>query len=103
MNKTIERLKAEKSKVEQQIAQEQHKLQRLQNREHYLNRRERTKRAHRLITRGAAVESIAPLASVLTEKEFYDFVEKVLILPEVKELLMEAVNLHNRAEWEARS
>ena len=60
------------------------------------------KRAHHLITRGAAIESIAPLTKVLTETEFYAFAEKALVVPEVKGLLMEAVNEHNRAEQKAR-
>ena len=52
---------------------------------------------HRLITRGAAIESVEPLAKVLTETEFYAFAEKALTLPEVKSLLMSAVNAHNAA------
>ena len=38
----LERLKAEQSKIEQQIAQEQHKLQRLHNRKQYYEKGERT-------------------------------------------------------------
>ena len=37
------------------------------------------------------------------ETEFYAFAEKALAVPEVKGLLMEAVNEHNRAEYERRS
>lgn len=59
-------------------------------------------RAHRLITRGAAVESIAPLAKVLVETEFYAFTEKVFALPEVRALLMEAVNAHNQASQKGK-
>ena len=40
----LEKLKAEQSKIEQQIAQEQHKLQRLRNRKQYYEKGERTKR-----------------------------------------------------------
>ena len=58
--------------------------------------------AHHLITRGAAIESVAPLTKVLTETEFYSFAEKALAVPEVKGLLMEAVNEHNRAEQKER-
>ena len=60
------------------------------------------KRAHHLITRGAAIESVAPLTKVLTETEFYSFAEKALAVPEIKGLLMEAVNEHNRAEQKER-
>lgn len=96
--KTLEQLRAEKERAETQLAHEQRKLHRLENRMKYLEKGERQKRTHRLITRGAAVESIAPLAKVLTEVEFYTFAEKVLALPEVKGLLMEVVNAHNEAE-----
>ena len=63
---------------------------------------DRRKRTHHLITRGAAVESVAPLAKALTETEFYTFAEKVFALPEIKSLLMEAVNAHNEAEQKER-
>ena len=96
--KEIEKLQAEKEKVERQLVQEQHKIQRLENRAAYYEKGDRRKRAHHLITRGAAIESVAPLAKALTETEFYAFAEKVFDLPEVKGLLMEAVNEHNCAE-----
>ena len=85
--KEIEKLQAEKEKVERQLAQEKHKIQRLENRAAYYEKGDRRKRAHRLITRGAAIESVAPLAKILTETEFYAFAEKALALPEVKGLL----------------
>ena len=70
-----------------------------ENRAVYYEKGDRRKRAHRLITRGAAVESVVPLAKVLSETEFYAFAEKALALPEVKGLLMEAVNEHNKNEF----
>ena len=100
--KTLAELNAEKDKIEQQLAQERHKIQRLENRAAYYEKGDRRKRAHRLITRGAAIESVAPLTKVLTETEFYAFAEKAFDLPEVKGLLMEAVNEHNRAEQKER-
>ena len=96
--KTIAELNAEKEKIEQQLTQEQHKKQRLENRIAYYERGDRTKRAHNLIVRSADMESIAPLTKLLTRAEFYAFAEKIFDLPEVKGLLMEAVNEHNRAE-----
>ena len=101
--KTIPELKAEIAANERQLAQLRHKQQQLENRRSYYEKGDRRKRAHRLITRGAAVESVAPLAKVLSETEFYAFAEKALAIPEVKGLLMEAVNEHNRAEYEGRS
>ena len=49
--KTLAELNAEKEKIEQQLAQEQHKKQRLENRIAYYERGDRTKRAHNLIVR----------------------------------------------------
>ena len=45
--KTLEQLRAEKERAETQLAQEQHKLERLENRKKYLEKGERTKRTHR--------------------------------------------------------
>ena len=100
--KEIEKLQAKQEMFEQQLAQEQHKIQRLENRAAYYEKGDRRKRAHHLITRGAAIESVAPLTKVLTETEFYAFAEKALAVPEIKGLLMEAVNEHNRAEQKER-
>lgn len=88
----IEKLKAEQSKIEQQITQEQHKLQRLRNRKQYYEKGERTKRAHRLITRGAAIESIAPEVKGMDEQSFYALMEKVLNLPGIMERICSAAS-----------
>ena len=44
--KNLEQLRAEKEQVETQLAQEQHKLERLENRKKYLEKGERQKRTH---------------------------------------------------------
>ena len=95
--KTIPELKAEIADNERQLAQLRHKQQQLENRITYYEKGDRRKRAHHLITRGAAIESVASLTKVLTETEFYAFAEKALALPEVRNLLMSAVNAHNAA------
>ena len=100
--KTIPELKAEIADNERQLAQLRHKQQQLENRITYYEKGDRRKRAHHLITRGAAIESVASLTKVLTETEFYAFAEKALAVPEIKGLLMEAVNEHNRAEQKER-
>ena len=100
--KTIPELEAEKAENERKLSQLQHKKQHLENRITYYEKGDRRKRAHHLITRGAAIESVAPLTKVLTEAKFYTFAEKVLAVPEIKCLLMEAVNEHNRAEQKER-
>lgn len=90
--KTLAELNAEKENIERQLAQEQHKIQRLENRAAYYEKGERRKRAHRLITRGAAVESVAPQTKELGETEFYTFAEQVFALPDTQRLLTEAVS-----------
>ena len=97
--KTVPELKAEIADNDRRLAQLRHKQQQLENRAAYYEEGDRRKRAHRLITRGAAIESVASLAKVLTETEFYAFAEKAFSLPEVRDLLMEAVNEHNKNEF----
>ena len=92
--KEIEKLQAEKEKVECQLAQEEHKIQRLENRAAYYEKGERRKRAHRLITRGADIESVAPQTKDLSERAFYTFAEQVFALPDTQRLLTEAVGNH---------
>ena len=92
--KELEKLQAEKEKVERQLAQEQHKIQRLENRAAYYEKGERRKRAHRLITRGAAIESVAPQTKALSESAFYAFAEQVFALPDTQRLLIEAGGNH---------
>ena len=93
--KTLAELNAEKENIERQLAQEQHKIQRLENRAAYYEKGDRRKRAHHLTTRGAAIESVAPQTKELSETEFYTFAEQVLALPDTQRLLTEAVS--NRA------
>ena len=68
--KTIPELEAEIAAKEHQLAQLRHRQQQLENRRSYYEKGDRRKRAHRLITRGAAIENVEPLAKVLTETEF---------------------------------
>ena len=92
--KTLAELNAEKDKIEQQLAQERHKIHRLENRAAYYEKGERRKRAHRLITRGAAIESVAPQTKDLSESAFYAFAEQVFALPDAQRLLTDAVSNH---------
>ena len=100
--KTIPELEAEIAAKERQLAQLQHRQQQLENRRSYYEKGDRRKRAHRLITRGAAIESVEPLAKVLSETELYAFAEKALTLPEVKSLLMSVVNAQNATEQKGK-
>ena len=76
--KNIPELQAEIADNERQLAQLQHKKQRLENRAAYHEKGDRRKRTHHLFTLGAAIESVSPLTKVLTETEFYAFTEKSL-------------------------
>ena len=75
MEKTLEQLKQEYEKTTVLLEQEKRKMQRLKNRQAYLESGSRKQRTHRLITRGAAIESIAPQTKELSEAEFYSLME----------------------------
>ena len=82
--KTLEQLRAEKERAETQLAQEQHKLERLENRKKYLEKGERTKRTHRLCNLGGTVESLAPEVKDLTRTEMTGLMEQIFSLSEVQ-------------------
>ena len=92
--KTIPELQAEIADNERQLVQLQRKQQQLENRITYYEKGERRKRAHRLITRGAAIESVAPQTKELGETGFYALAEQVFALPDTQRLLTEAVSNH---------
>ncbi len=87
MNRIEEQIKQTK----QELEQENRHLARLKNRKAYYEIGERQKRAYRLITRGAAIESIAPEIKTLGEIEFYELADKIFALPEVKNLIAKEV------------
>ena len=87
LNKELEKLRAQQAKDIQELEYPQHDLQRLQNRVGYLEKGERKKRAHRLITKGAAIECLAPATKEIGETEFLSLMEKILALPDVIALL----------------
>ena len=87
LNKELEKLRADKAKAEKELEYLQHDMQRLQNRVGYLEKGERQKRAHRLITKGAAIECLAPATKEMSEADFFSLMEKILLLPDVLTLL----------------
>ena len=87
LNKELEKLRADKAKAEKELEYLQHDMQRLQNRLAYLEKGERQKRAHRLITKGAAIECLAPTTKEMGEADFFSLMEKILALPDVLALL----------------
>ena len=98
MKKTIDELQNELTDAQRQQAQEQHRLQRAENRKEYFEATSRRQRNHRLITRGAALESIFPAIKPLTEREFYEMAEQLSELPGVFPILEEAISRHNAQE-----
>ena len=82
--KTLEQLRTEKERAETQLAQEQHKLERLENRKKYLEKGERQKRTHRLCNLGGTVESLAPEVKDLTRTEMTELMEHIFSLSEVQ-------------------
>ena len=87
LNEELEKLRTQQAKDIQELEYLQHDLQRLQNRLAYLEKGERQKRAHRLITKGAAIESLAPATKEMGETDFFSLMEKILALPDVLALL----------------
>ena len=82
--KNLEQLRAEKEQVETQLAQEQHKLERLENRKRDLEKGEHTQRTHRICNRGGTIESLAPEVKDLTRTEMTELMEYIFSLAEVQ-------------------
>ena len=95
MKKTKDELQNELTDAQRQHDQEQHRLQRAENRNEYLEATSRRQRNHRLITRGAAMESVLPDIKPLTEREFYEMAERISELPGIMSLIDDALTQHN--------
>ena len=87
MKKSKEELQKEYDENKAKLEQYRHKGQQLENRIRYYTEGDRKKRTHRLITRGAAIESVAPDLRGLSERDFYLLMEQVFCLPEVNALI----------------
>ena len=85
MEKSLEQLKQEYEKTTVLLEQEKRKMQRLKNRQAYLESGSRKQRTHRLITRGAA-----------SEAEFYSLMESILNLPQAEHFIRSATENHAR-------
>ena len=100
MKKTKEELQNELAEAQRQYDQEQHRQQRLQNRKEYFEITARRQRNHRLITRGAAMESVFPEVKPLSEREFYELAEQMAEAPGILELVHRAAFRHEVGEKE---
>ena len=98
MKKTKDELQNELTDAQRQHDQEKHRLQRAENRKEYFEATSRRQRNHRLITRGAAMESVFPAIKPLTEREFYEMAERISELPGIFPIIEEAVAQHQAHE-----
>ncbi len=90
----LEKLKAEKVKVEKQLEQLTHKVQRLENRKKYYEDGERKRRTHRLCTLAGTLESIAPEIKDLSITEASELLEHIFHLDEVKNAVNRMTAMH---------
>ena len=81
---TLDNLRDELEETQKRAEQYNHRVQRLENRLRYKEDRKRKERAHRLITRGAAIESILPQVKELSEVKFYELMEQILTKPAIE-------------------
>ena len=91
----IEKLREEKKGVEEELAdamkkQEQieQQLRRAENRADFLKDNERRRRTHRLGSKGAIIEDIAPYLKDCSDQEFYNLMDEIFSLPQVQGLVM---------------
>ena len=70
MKKLRQELEKQCAEAKTKVEQYQHEGQRIENRIKYYQQGDRKRRNHRLITRGAAVESIAPEVLGMSERAF---------------------------------
>lgn len=94
MNKSLEELQKEYEESSARLEQEKRRLRRLENRKSYLDSGSRKRRSHRLITRGAAIESVMPEVKILTEQEFYSLMERIAEWQPVQNVVRLAVESH---------
>ena len=92
MKKSCQELEKQRVEAEAKVEQYQHEGQRIENRIKYYQQGDRKKRNHRLITRGAAVESIVPEVRGMSERAFFVLMEQVFSLPEVAALVSHAID-----------
>jgi len=89
MKKSREQLEKERDEA---IAKREQCQHRLENRIRYYTEGERKKRNHRLIVRGADVESVAPKVCGLSQAAFRKLAEQIFSLPEVSALVSRMID-----------
>ena len=75
MDEEREKLIKKRKELETKETQLLHQLDKAEKRKQYLDNSARKQRSHRLITRGAAIESLIPEVRELSETDFYSAME----------------------------
>lgn len=91
MSKTRESLQKELQDNEQKLDLLKRQNTRLENRIRYLQAGERKKRTHHLCTMGGAIQTLSPKADSLSKEQFFSLMEQIFALPEVQQLVSQAV------------
>ena len=94
MENKRESILKQKEEAELKVQQYQHKIQLLENRRKHLEKKADKQRTHHLCNMGGAIQSISKEADSLTRIEFYSLMEQVFALPEVQELVSQAMQRH---------
>ena len=97
-NTELDLLQNELNRNETELAQLQHKQERLQNRISYYEKADRKKRTHRLCTIAGTLESIAPEIRELTTPKVIELLEIILDFPEVRRAIHNTLLLHREKE-----
>ena len=92
IEKSLEQLRQELEVAQTKQQQYAHQAERVRNRIRYRAKGDRKERAHCLITRGAAIESVAPTVKEMGEVDFYSLAEKIFSLPEVNAIMTQALS-----------
>lgn len=80
----------EQGAIAKELSHAKHRYQRIEQQINYLQDGERKKRNHRLIIKGAVIESVAPAVKNMGEREFYELAQQIFDLPEVQAILPKA-------------
>lgn len=90
--KSREELEKEYAEATAKLEQYQHRGQRYENRIRYYTEGDRKKRNHRLIVRGAEMESVVPEVRDMSQSAFRTLVEQIFSLPEVVALVRRSID-----------
>lgn len=94
MESKRESILKQKEEVELKVKQYENKIKLLENRKQHLEKKADRQRTHYLCNMGGAIQSISKEADSLTRTEFYSLMEQVFALPEVQELVAQAMERH---------